>query len=89
MTREEMKRFTIRALEKMRGDDLPRAKRVFSKCSKEEMESEYGDSGKTRAQLLAEFEAYDAKVNEVIKWVQQSKHHPILAADSKPITSAP
>jgi hypothetical protein len=61
---------TIRALEQMKGDDTARARSAFRSCTLEQMGTEYGESGKTRAQILEEYEAHDAKVDAAIAWVK-------------------
>jgi len=60
----------IRALENMMGDNTIRARMAFRHLTPEEMNSEYGMSGKTCAQILAEYEAHDAKVQAAINWVK-------------------
>ena len=66
----EEKLFAIEALERMLGDNTARAKAMFKNCTKEEMNQEYGESEKTRAQIISEYEEYDAKVNAAIQWVK-------------------
>jgi hypothetical protein len=65
----EQKRLEISALEHMRGDNLRRARAAFRNCTPKEMGEQYGQSGKTRAEMLAEYEAHEAKVNAAIAWV--------------------
>ena len=67
------KELAIRALGNMMGDNTARARANFRTCTKEQMESEYGRSGKTRAQLLSEYEEHDAIVQAAIDWVKAQK----------------
>ncbi len=60
----------IQALNQLKGDDTIRAKNAFSRLSDEQMGEQHGQSGKTRAQILAEYEAHDAKVDAAIEWVK-------------------
>ncbi len=64
------KQLAIQALENMRGDDLYRARAAFRRCSPQQMNEQYGESGKTRAQIIAEYEAFESKVNAAIDWVK-------------------
>lgn len=64
------KALAIRALQSMRGDDSTRARNAFRNCTPEQMQQEYGESGRTRAQILAEYEEHDAAVQAAIDWVE-------------------
>lgn len=67
----EYKELAIQALQNMKGDDTYRARAAFRGLSFEQMQKEqYGESGKTRAQILAEYEAHDAKIDAAISWVR-------------------
>ena len=66
-----MKDFIIDCIEQARGDDLYRAKRAFEYCTNEEMSEEYGSSGKTRTEVLAEYIAHDAKCTCAINWLEK------------------
>jgi len=65
------KELAIRALENMKGDDTFRARAAFCGFTQQEMQEEHGLSGKTRAQILSEYEAHDAKVLAAINWVKE------------------
>ena len=65
------KQLAIKALEYLRSDDLPRVKRAFAGLSRVEMAEQYGDSGMSRAELLASYETIDAAITETIEWVRQ------------------
>lgn len=60
----------IRALNNMMRDDTARARSAFRNLTAEQMQTEYGCSGKTCAEILSEYEAYDAKVQAAIDWVK-------------------
>ncbi len=64
------KEFCIKALENCRGDDLYRAQAAWGKLSPEDMELEYGESGRTRRQILDGYERLDQEVNKAIEWVK-------------------
>ena len=64
------KELAIRALERMMGDDTARAKAAYRNCTPEQMQQEYGQSGQTRAQILAGYEEHDDKVQAAINWVK-------------------
>lgn len=67
---KQHKDLAIRALSSMRGDDLERAKSAFRNCTQIEMQQQYGQSGKTRAEIIAEYEAHSAKIDAAIAWVR-------------------
>ena len=60
----------IRALQNMRGDDTARARAAFRGLSFAGMQEQHGHSGKTRAEILAEYEAHDAKVEAAIAYIR-------------------
>ena len=66
----EHQELAIRALVALMGDDTARARADFSSRTSEQMQERYGQSGKTCAQILAEYEAHDAKVKAAIDWVR-------------------
>lgn len=51
------------------GDNFERAKMVFSKYGPEQMQQEYGESGQTPAQILADYEKDYTDVKEAIDWL--------------------
>lgn len=63
------KRLAVQALSNMKGDDTIRARMAFRHCTPQQMEEQHGASGRTRAQVLAEYEASDARINAAITWV--------------------
>ena len=60
----------IQALQNMKGDDTYRARAAFKGMSFSQMKEQHGMSGKTRAQILTEYEAHDAKIDNAITWVR-------------------
>jgi len=69
----EHKELTLRALSQLKGDDLARARHAFKRFTPEEMKQHHGESGKTRAQILAEYEAWDTKIDAAIAWVKSKE----------------
>lgn len=67
---QTLREVTIRALQHHRGDNGARAKAAFRNCTLEEMGQEYGQSGRTRAQILEEYLTHEARVDAAIKWVE-------------------
>lgn len=59
----------IAALQSAKGDDTYRARLAFRDMTPQEMQKFHGASGKTRAQILAEYEQHDANVEAAIAWV--------------------
>ena len=68
----EYKNLAIRALEQMRGDDLARARVAYKNMPPELMQKQCGLSGKTHAELLAEYESHESKINAAIQWVKDA-----------------
>lgn len=60
----------ILALGDMKGDNTYRARAAFRNRTPEQMLEQYGHSGQTCAQILADYEAHDAKVQAAIDWVK-------------------
>lgn len=58
----------IRALRNMMGDNTARARAAFRNRTPEQMQEQYGQSGQTCAQILAEYEEHDAEVQAAIDW---------------------
>lgn len=67
---DKAKETTIRALTNMRGDDTIRARRAFGDMSAEEMNKQHGRSGKTRAEILSEYEARDREIDAALAWIR-------------------
>lgn len=66
----EEQELAIRGLENLKGDNLALAKHAFRNCTIDQMNMQYGASGKTRAEILAEYESHEAKVQRAIEWVK-------------------
>lgn len=71
MNHEETRRFVLGALENAMGDDLYRAQRAFRGLTSEQMNQQYGESGKTRNEILAEYEAHRDRVQDAMDWVNR------------------
>ena len=67
----EHQKYVIQVLETVKGDDLYRARMAFKNLTMDQMNQEYGQSGKTCAQIIAEYEEHDARVNALIDWVSR------------------
>ena len=63
--------FIIHALKNMKGDNLARARAAFHGFTAEQLNKEYRASGKTCAQILQEYEAYEAKVDAALEWLKK------------------
>lgn len=59
-----------RALENYRGDDLYRARAAFRGRTPEQMQEQYGQSGRTFAEILRGYEAHDANVAKALAFVE-------------------
>ncbi|HYB97530.1 MAG TPA: hypothetical protein VEC57_00155 [Candidatus Limnocylindrales bacterium] len=66
-------KLAIQALSYLKGDDTARARAAFRGMTPQQMQEEHGVSGRTRAQILASYEAHDAKVDAAIAWVTAAK----------------
>ncbi len=64
------KQLAIKALEQMKGDDLYRAQSAFAGMTDKELDAQYGESGKTRRQIIAEYKEHDTAVDAAIRWVK-------------------
>ena len=70
MSAAEHKKLALLGLYQLLGDDLIRARNAFRNCTPEQMEQQHGQSGKTRAEIIAEYEAHDAKIKAAIVWLE-------------------
>lgn len=70
MTDEEKKAYALNSVEYRKGDDLQRARAAFRGFDATAMDRQYGQSGKTPRQILAEYEAHNAEVDEVLAWLK-------------------
>jgi len=53
-----------------RGDNLARARHAWEYCTPAQMQEEYGQSGRTRAQILADYEQHAADVDAALRWLE-------------------
>lgn len=60
----------IRALEQMSNGDLDRVRAAFRNYTPDQMAMQHGQSGRTRAEILAGYDAHETKIREAIAWVQ-------------------
>lgn len=60
----------LKALYNYLGDDLQRAQAAFQNCTAEQMDQQYGQSGKTRRQIVAEYQAHQDATHAAIAWVK-------------------
>lgn len=65
-----IKETIIHALNNHRGDDLERAKSGFRGLPDSEMDKQYGQSGKTRRQMIAEYQQHVDRVEKAIREVE-------------------
>lgn len=63
----------LHALDNMKGDDLYRAKHAFANMTPKQMREPHGASGKTRAEVLAIYEADDKRINDAKAWVRNAR----------------
>ena len=66
----ETKSTVLRALQMLRGDDLYRAEHAWGMLSPADMQKEYGQSGLTRAEILAGYVKHAATVDRAIAEVE-------------------
>jgi hypothetical protein len=67
MTTEEIKNILLRAIDQYDGDDLERAQAAFRG---HDLSTSYGFQGKTKAEIIAEYQRHRDKCNEVRAWVR-------------------
>jgi hypothetical protein len=63
------KQRTLYILEHSRGDDLQRAQRAFAGMGYKEMQEQYGQSGRTRQQLVDGYQQAEDELDAAIEWV--------------------
>ena len=67
---QETKDFIVDCIKQRKGDDLFRARSAFSHCTKDEMEQEYSNSGKTRREILDSYTKHEQKCDKAIEAVK-------------------
>lgn len=65
-----IRRTLLDALHVAKGDDLERARRAFRGCTPEQMRREHGASGRTRQQILDEYQAHRDRIAVAEAWVE-------------------
>jgi hypothetical protein len=61
----------IEALVTYRSDDLARAKDAFKHCGPPQMLQQHAASGRTRQEVLDEYQQREDTINAAIAWVRQ------------------
>jgi hypothetical protein len=61
----------LNALRQYRGDNLERARLAFANCTPEQMDSQYGESGQTRRQILAGYEEHTIECEAARLYVER------------------
>lgn len=64
------KSLILESLQRMKGDDLYRARAAFKGLTPEQMKEQHGYSGLTRQEILDGYEAHEARVDAAINWVK-------------------
>lgn len=67
-----IKQTMLRALAQYEGDNLQRAQAAWRGLSPEEMNKPYGQSGKTRYQILDEYRQHVQDVTKARAWVENT-----------------
>jgi hypothetical protein len=67
---EEYRHIAIMAVASQKSDDAYRAQMAFSKYTKEQMQEEHGQSGRSRQQILDEYLNHNVKMDKVIAWLR-------------------
>ena len=60
-----------RALQQHKGDDLARARAAFGRCTPDQMQEQWGSSGRTRADVLSGYEKHEAEVEAALAWARE------------------
>lgn len=59
----------VKALERMRGDDLARAEIQFRNFTPDQMKEQWGHSGQTCQEVLDGYRLRNAEIDYAIQWV--------------------
>jgi len=65
------KQKAISILKSTMGDDAYRARMSFAGCTPEQMKQQYGESGKTRQEILDGYEKSEAEHQAAIDWAER------------------
>ena len=60
----------LKALGQMKGDDTYRAQAAFRGMTPKQMDEQFGQSGKTRREILACYQEHDQRIDAAIAWVR-------------------
>lgn len=52
------------------GDDLERATAAFGGCTPEQLNSQYGQSGRTRGQILEEYKEHRKRMQDLLEYTR-------------------
>lgn len=63
---KQTKKLVLQGLQYLRGDNLERAKMAFRGLNPQQMQEQHGESGKTRQQLLDEYQRHEDEVTTAI-----------------------
>lgn len=69
----EQKNQIIDVLNRSKSDDLQRARLAFRNYTPEQMQGQWGMSGKTCAEILRGYEEHDSRINGLIQAVRDAK----------------
>lgn len=70
----EIKNFIIECIkQKSMCDSLYMAQLQFKNCTPEQMNQEYGESGRTRNEILKEYQDHEKKIEDAIKAIKEIK----------------
>ncbi len=72
-SKDEIFNYIQRAIHDRSGDDLERARRAFNGLSPEQMQENYGQSGRTRQEILDEYVRERALATAAMKFVCDRK----------------
>ena len=64
------KKMTLAALQQAKGDNLERATHSFRGMSESVLDEQFGQSGQTHREVLAEYQDHRDRVNKAIEWVE-------------------
>lgn len=70
ITGENPHQLAMQALLWARGDNLERAEAAFRGMTEGEMDRPYGESGKTRRQIVAEYRSTRVRYDAAIAWLK-------------------
>lgn len=82
---DDYRKMAAGALRARKGDCTNRARAAFSGLRDDQTDAQYGESGRTRREILQDFEREDQKIDEAIAWVMAAElpSPPSIAADLK------